>query len=384
MKKILFVAQNFYIGGVQKAFVNVLKTLASDGELDIDVYSFSGGPLFKEVPQNINVKFAGRRLGLIATPFSSVLKSKSIVDILIRLYMMLKVRIVGADRLYSDLFKKEFLCKKEYDTAISFFTDVPYQKFNRGTNLFVSDFVTANKKAAWIHTDPVLACFDREYCKKIYSSFDSIICVSNAVKDKFCALVPEYKDKLSVVHNLFPEDEIIKAADSYKPFGKGEFDIVSVCRVDNASKRVDEIVKLCQRLKSENINSFKWRIVGDGPDFTQNAELAKSLGVSDLLIFEGEKLNPYPYIKHSDLFALYSAYEGYPMVIGEAQILGTYILTANYAAAHEQISQTQGIIAESDDDFYEKLKELVTQKAIIHESGVFDQNDTMLALKKLL
>ena len=73
----------------------------------------------------------------------------------------------------------------------------------------------------------------------------------------------------------------------------------------------------------------------------------------------GEMGNPYPYIKHADLFALYSAYEGFPMVIGEAQALGTYILTTNYAAAKEQIAPEQGIIAQSDEEFYQELKRLI-------------------------
>jgi len=89
--------------------------------------------------------------------------------------------------------------------------------------------------------------------------------------------------------------------------------------------------------------------------------LANSLNVSDLIRFEGEKSNPYPFIKGADLFALYSAYEGFPMVVGEAQALDTYILTTNYAAAQEQIDPEQGKISETDEDFYLELKRLIVQ-----------------------
>ena len=81
--------------------------------------------------------------------------------------------------------------------------------------------------------------------------------------------------------------------------------------------------------------------------------------MADWICFEGEKTNPFPYIKHADLFALYSAYEGFPMVIGEAQALDTFILTTNYAAAKEQITPEQGIIAEDDEQFYQELKRLI-------------------------
>ena len=69
--------------------------------------------------------------------------------------------------------------------------------------------------------------------------------------------------------------------------------------------------------------------------------------------------------EYSDLFALYSAYEGYPMVIGEAIAAGTYILTTNYAAAKEQIDSQHGIIALSDEDFYQQIKTLIRNKTAI-------------------
>ena len=112
-------------------------------------------------------------------------------------------------------------------------------------------------------------------------------------------------------------------------------------------------------MKDEGINEFKWRIVGGGPSLEPNRQLISELGVEDVVILEGEKTNPYPYIASSDLFALYSAFEGYPMVVGEAMALNVPILTTNYAAAKEQIPSDKGIIAEDDDEFYCTLKELI-------------------------
>jgi glycosyltransferase involved in cell wall biosynthesis len=161
---------------------------------------------------------------------------------------------------------------------------------------------------------------------------------------------------------VFDKSKILNKAEEYVPFEKSErFNIVTVCRIDNETKRVDGIVHLCRRLKKEGIVDFKWRIVGNGPSLRQNIKLSKKLDVLDVLEFVGEKKNPYPYILHSDLFALYSAYEGYPMVVGEAIETGTYILTTNYAAATEQIDNAQGIIASSDEDFYQKIKTIINK-----------------------
>ena len=353
MKRTLFVAQNLQIGGVQKALVNHLKAMsAEDG---VYLFTFGDGPLMDEIPSFVQVIQGKRLLRLVATPMQVVLKSKNILDIFCRILLTAVVRVTGSDRLYRWLLKD--YCKEEYDTAISYFTDVPHNYFNQGTNLFVSEFVKAKDKVAWIHSDPIKAKYDGEYCKNIYTNFNRIVCVSRAVETNFRKLVPEYAEKTEVIYNFIPVEEVRVL--EVQPYSGDKFHIATVGRVDNHTKRMDSILRMCYRLKSEGVTCFKWHIVGNGPDLSGNRQLARELEVENLVCFEGEKTNPFPYIMHADLFALYSAYEGYPMVIGEAQALGTFILTTNYAAAKEQIASEQGIIAETDEEFYQELKRLI-------------------------
>lgn len=355
-QKILFVGQNLCVGGVQTAFINHLNKYSNDPQYDITVFLFSKGALYAQIPNNIKVIFGNDLLSLISLPFSDVKSSKNIIKTLIRAGSVIIARLIGVERFYRMCFKK---LPEKYDVAVSYFTDGLSGTFNRGTNLFVSEYVNANTKVTWVHNDPILAEFDYDYCKKLYSPFDKIICVSDAVREKFNQFLPEYKDKTLTFHNVFDEEKIKLLATEYLPFEKSNFDIVTIARIDNKQKRIDGIIQICRRLKDEGISNFRWRIVGGGPSLESNRALAMSLGVDDLIALEGEKTNPYPYIKTSDLFALYSSFEGFPMVVGEAQALGTYILTTNYAAAKEQISLGQGFIAENDEDFYQELKRLI-------------------------
>lgn len=355
MKKILFVAQNLQIGGVQKALVNQLKTMSANDE--IHLFTFGDGPLMAEIPPFVQVIRGRRLLRLIATPMQVVLKSRNIIDIFFRILLTVFVRVTGSERLYLWLLKG--YCEESYDTAISYFTDVPNNYFNQGTNLFVSEFVQAKQNVAWIHNDPIDGKFDPDHCEKIYRRFDRLVCVSQAVKNRFSVFLPQYTDRLAVYHNRYPVEEIQQMATGASPYPDGIFHIVTAARIDNLQKRINGIVRLCTRLRDDGVKGFSWHLVGGGPDLPKNQQLAKELGVEDLVCFEGEKTNPFPYIKHADLFALYSAYEGFPMVIGEAQALGTFILTTNYAAAKEQITLEQGIIAESDEEFYQELKRLI-------------------------
>ena len=355
-KKIFFAAQNLNIGGVQKAFVNYLKELSKSGKYEITVFSFAGGALREKLPRDVELELGGRLLRLSATPFGEIKKRGNLFDIALRVLITVFSKAMGSERFYRMCFKKQ---KKKYDIAVSYFTDTPAGVFNKGTNLYVAEFADADEKAAFIHTDPVLGGFDKEYCKRIYKPYDRIICVSDAVREKFNAMLPEYAAKTETKHNVFDEEEIKTLALEFDPFTKSKFDIVTVARVDNASKRIDGIINICYQFKKRGISDFRWRIVGDGPDKSKNIELANKLGVADIVIFEGEKPNPYPYIYKSDLFALFSAYEGFPLVIGEAIILKTPVLTTHYAAANEQIPKKCGIVAESDSEFLKVLYALI-------------------------
>lgn len=360
-KKVLFVAYNMAMGGIHTSLINFLQLIDEKhaDQYEVDLFTFGKGALMPEIPESVHVICGKKLLGLSACSFYDVLSRGNIWDIFLRIMMMAYVRIVGSDNFYRTMFKMHKL-DKEYDYAISFFNDVPKSYFNRGTNLFVTEFTRAKEKIAWIHNDPIEMRFDPQECRKTYRDFDQILCVSKAVKEKFDQLLPEYATKTKIFYNQLSKKRIFSMAMEPIKFDKEDaYHIVTVGRIDNLQKRMDGIVRLCARLRGDGVEGFRWHIVGNGPDLPGNQQLARELGVEDLVCFEGEKTNPFPYIKYADLFALYSAYEGYPMVIGEAQALDTFILTTNYAAAKEQITPEQGIIAEDDEKFYQELKRLI-------------------------
>ena len=279
-QRILFVAQNMDVGGIQTSLVNLLKyvdTHHSD-DYEISLFSFGKGALLNQIPNSVPVTLGNRFLQLSAEPFFSVLKRKHPADILLRILLMVYVRLRGSERFYRKQFQK-YISSGEYDIAISYFNDVPHNYFNQGTNLFVSEFVRAKKKVAWIHSDPIKANYDAEYCRRIYKRFDRIVCVSRAVETNFHQLLPEYTDKTQVIHNVFPTAELRLLAEEKDPYAKGTIHIVTVGRVDNSTKRMDGIVRMCARLKSEGIAQFRWHIVGNGPDLPGNQQLARELGV---------------------------------------------------------------------------------------------------------
>jgi glycosyltransferase involved in cell wall biosynthesis len=69
---------------------------------------------------------------------------------------------------------------------------------------------------------------------------------------------------------------------------------------------------------------FRHRLVliGEGPDMQAMAELAAEKGVAESVIFPGYLVNPYPALVRASVFCLSSRYEGRPLVLAEAAILG--------------------------------------------------------------
>lgn len=358
--KVLFVIQNMQTGGIATALTNMLKELANNNDLEIDLLVFGDGSALCEVPSTIRIYQGNLLLRLVATPFVEVRKSKKTLEIVLRMLEMLFVRMVGSKGFYRFLFNQQVKLA-QYDIAVSYSHDHPTNYFNQGTNLFVDEYVNAKTKIAWIHTDPIKAKFNVDYCKNIYKNFTRLVCVSAECKRNFAALIPEYSHKTHVVYNFIPTEEIRKKALLFKPFEINRMlHIVTVGRIDNATKRIDRAVKICKLLKDDGIRNFKWHIVGDGPDLADNRDMACNLGVDMLLEFTGHQSNPYPYVKNSDLFVLTSAFEGYPMVVAEALALGVPVLAANYAAATEQITNGKnGIIVQNKtSELYRAMKEL--------------------------
>jgi glycosyltransferase involved in cell wall biosynthesis len=70
-------------------------------------------------------------------------------------------------------------------------------------------------------------------------------------------------------------------------------------------------------------------ILGEGPLETQLKKQAVELGVDHAVSFAGFQKNPWPYVKHADLFVLASRFEGLPNALLEALALGVPVVATD-------------------------------------------------------
>lgn len=311
-KKILFVANNLKSGGMQTALINLLRYLSKNENYNIDLFLFStNSEKIKDIPQNVNIIKGNYFLDLTAHSFKEIINSKNIINIFVRLLLIVLARIIKPDKLYKLLFN---ISKnmKEYDIAVSYFNDSTNTYFNRGATDYVLNHCKAKKKIGWIHNDIEKAGWDIEYYKKKYCQFDYIVNVSNYCKEVYDRLIPEQKEKSLVVYNIFPIQYIReKANDKQNEIieNNEKINIITVARLVLKQKRIDRIIEVSKKLIDNNIENFRWFVIGDGEDYNIIKKLIVDYELTNKVILLGDKKNPYPYIKASDLFVLTSDYE---------------------------------------------------------------------------
>lgn len=358
MKDILIVTTSLDIGGITSAIINLINFLSDEGH-------------------NVTLMYTEDKLGITSNKINNKVK-------LINLQKPSKKYVIFQSILHGflfDLLKIKFRKstkispmksiqrinyiqalytsrnKKKYDIALSaseFFC-----------NTYVSFNTDANKKVGWIHPEYETLKIDVDFDKKTLDVLDNIITISEPCQNSLVKVIPEYREKVLMIENLINTEDIkIKSKEQVKSFDSkfSGIKIVTVCRLDNSSKRIDRAVKACKALIDNKIN-VKWYLIGDGKDKVFIQSLISKMGLEKNFIMLGAKKNPYPYVASADLFVLSSQYEGKPIAVSEALILGCPIVVSNYISAKKQVDPRFGSVISNDDKlFSEELIEILKDK----------------------
>ena len=105
-----------------------------------------------------------------------------------------------------------------------------------------------------------------------------------------------------------------------------------------------------------------WYIIGGGELYETLSEQIESKDMENYVQLLGEMGNPYPYIKHADVFVQPSRYEGRSVILTEAKMLAKPILATRYATVGDQLTDGVNSIlvdmdAESIADGIQRLAE---------------------------
>lgn len=87
-------------------------------------------------------------------------------------------------------------------------------------------------------------------------------------------------------------------------------------------------------------------VIGDGPLLEDNRALARSLGVEDSVHLTGLLHNPWALMRTCDVFVLSSDYEGQPMVILEALVLGLPVVSTAFGSVRGALPEGTGLVVD--------------------------------------
>lgn len=126
-------------------------------------------------------------------------------------------------------------------------------------------------------------------------------------------------DKIVAINNPVDKDFILKSAEgSISPFKNDEINFVNICNIAY-SKGIDVLEEAWPIVKKAMPNAHMYIVGRTTSDIARNL-VKKSAELLDFT-FLGFQSNPYPFLKHCDVFVLPSRMEGFPNVVLEAMCL---------------------------------------------------------------
>lgn len=346
-KKLIFITEALWIGGIETALVNLLNRLDYNrfdvtclvlrDSLDVaDRITPQCRLIVSDRQHKVTFPkgYGCKRLYNIMEEPQNAAKFRRFI------WFALRVVFRAAEaKCYASYVKKQ-LKGEHFDTAV-IYSDRAAETAVRA--------VSADRFLMFYHH----GAMRREYHDAYgYRKADKVIAVSPALAEKLRTYRSKYADKIISVNNIIDIDGVREKGLDIPTvkFSADCFNIVSCGRLSHA-KGMDIAVDACAKLVADGFTGFHWYIVGGGPEESALREQIMRLGLEDCVSLLGMQSNPYPYIRCADLYVQPSRFEAFGLTIREAQVLAVPVLSTRTDGSAELISDSgTGLLCESDAD----------------------------------
>lgn len=347
-RRLLFVIESLVAAGAEKSLVTLLSVLDySRYEVDLQLLSY-GGEFEKYVPSEVRL--------LPPLPYYEFAKQGVVRQLLSLDFRKLIARwryswaIRRGRTFHQDkarLFWKIVspclpTSTRSYDAAIAYAQGLP--------TFYVVDKVQAAKKLAWVNVGYRLQGENRSFQQRFYAMADAIVPVSDAAKQVFSEVYPEFAGKMSVIWDMLDAGFIRRLADepSEKKMESGLPTLLTIARLNKPQKGYDITLEACRILRDRGVK-FRWYAIGRGGYRAEMERYIEEHRLQDVFAFLGTTPNPYPYIKGCTLYVQTSRHEGYGLSIAEARILNRPVVTTEFDAVYNQmVPGKNGLVVPQD------------------------------------
>lgn len=350
-KKIIFITQALWLGGIETALVNLLN------HLNYEKYDITC--LITEDYQNMAERITSKCRLLVSDRGHTVtfhenykynrlytLMEKPKTSSKFRLLIWRLVCFLCKSlemKLYAAYIQKQ-LESEHFDTAV-IYSDRMAEIAVRAIN--------ADQFLMFYHNADLGRAYHDSYG---YRNSEKIIAVSESQCRKLKCLRSRYASKIIAIHNYIDVEatrEKAKEVVKGKIFPHEGIHIVSCGRLAY-QKGFDIAIEACMQIVQKGYKDLHWYILGTGPLRGELERKIYECGVEDHFHLLGTRNNPFPYMKAADLYVQPSRTEGYSLSILEARVLACPTV-ATYAAAEEQMinNETGTLCNATSDDIAE-------------------------------
>lgn len=171
--------------------------------------------------------------------------------------------------------------------------------------------------------------------RRFYRQADKIVCLSDSMSRDLVERFHLPPEKLVRIYNPVDVDRVRAMAAGGNPLeGAGPHLVAAsrLCRQKGFDVLLNAMPDVLARIPAAHL----W-ILGDGPLESELKRQAMRLGLNRSVSFLGFQENPWPYLKHADVFVLASRYEGLPNVVLESLALGLPVVATNCPGGLEEI-----------------------------------------------
>jgi len=343
MKKILFYLPFIKLGGIEQVSIEYLNGLISKGyqvDLIIDFDMGKDGNTFEHaIPKEINYQFIkSNKISKLIYLFRTLGKKNKIFNIILYTLMII------IDFYYYHTKVKKIVKNEKYDWTISF-----YQ--------FLPSYITtikSSKHILWLHGSiehffgGIKNLFKKNYQKKL-NKYDYVITIADEMKEQLIDFYPNLlKNKIKRIYNPFDFKKVINKSNDIKSLTIDENSLLKdkyicmVSRIDENQKDITTLILAYEKLYTQNKMNHKLYIIGDGPSKEHLLNFVINKQLDSQIFFLGKKTNPFIWMKNTDMFILSSKFEGFGLVLVEAMIVNTFVLSSNCKVGPNEILYNGG------------------------------------------
>ena len=351
MKKVLFMLSSMNIGGVEKSLLSLLSTMEQD-KYDVTVLLLEKkGGFLEMLPEWVKVEeatwFKEIQPIIMQSPYQtlqSFIKKFQWIKGLRFLYgYMMDQKGDNRIKYYEQIMRWIPELSDVYDIAIA------YAAPTEIIDIYIAFKVKAKEKISWIHFDVSKFPINHSLYDCIWRNFDKLYVVSEEACKQLIKKFPSKETKCQVVYNVISPDLIREMANEVPQvtFNQHYFNIVTVGRLSK-EKGQDLAIEALNVLKSEGYK-VHWYCIGSGSARKQYEALVQKYKLENDFFFIEATANPYPYMKHADLYVQPSRHDGYCLTLAEALCLDKIVIATKFAGALEQITDGEnGYLIDSE------------------------------------